>query len=490
VGVDRRVGPKPWMWGVAGVAVLIVVQATTRAQTLTEQDSINLVDGLADFNPALHQPHPPGYPLIILAGHALGWFGDSIDAFLGLALVASAAALVATYLLGRAMFGRSAGLVAATLLAATPLFLYYLDIVSVYPAEAAAAPIVALIAYHMATRSGDGWSLALFPALALAGGFRPTIIALMLPACAVAIWLGRPRLRPLLLGLGIAAAIVAAWAIPTISESGGWDRYSDESSGLYGRAAERTSLLYGASRSEAVTNAEWSLGATVMVSLPALALLAMLAMRGGWPRPPRNPAAWAILAAWVVPYLLLNTFVLFGKPGYVMAVIPAFHVAAGGLTTSYRRPELGALAVLAAVLLVFYTVPNLSLPRRLPAFFPTADSIDVADVEARGLERVAGTCPPSRCTLFSLPPSDHWWQRDPRDIADEYAPGRTVYRIYDYRDAKSPLGGEVLWVGELVPASVRREAELEETIGPWSVYRSTPRQTERIIEEGVSVDES
>jgi hypothetical protein len=385
VGVARGVGPKEWVWGVAGAALLIVVQMTARAHTLTEQDAINLVNGLEDFNPALHQPHPPGYLLVVLAGHALSWLGNSLDALLGVALVASVIALIATYLLGRAMFGRSAGLVAATLLAATPLFLYYLNIASVYPTETAAAPIIGLIGYRVATRASDAWALALLPVLAVAGGFRPTVIALMLPLCAVAVWLGRPRPRPVLLGAAAAVAIVIAWAIPTISQSGGWDMYSEESSGLYGRAAGHTSLFYGASRLEAITNVEWSLGALLMVSVPAFVLLSLLAATNrSLPTPPRNLPAWSILAAWALPYIAFNALVLFGKPGYVMAIVPAIHVAAGGLARSYRRPQAAAIAVLAAMLLVFYTVPNLSLPRRLPAFFPTANSIDVADVEARG----------------------------------------------------------------------------------------------------------
>jgi hypothetical protein len=489
VGVARGVGPKEWVWGVAGAALLIVVQMTARAHTLTEQDAINLVNGLEDFNPALHQPHPPGYLLVVLAGHALSWLGNSLDALLGVALVASVIALIATYLLGRAMFGRSAGLVAATLLAATPLFLYYLNIASVYPTETAAAPIIGLIGYRVATRASDAWALALLPVLAVAGGFRPTVIALMLPLCAVAVWLGRPRPRPVLLGAAAAVAIVIAWAIPTISQSGGWDMYSEESSGLYGRAAGHTSLFYGASRLEAITNVEWSLGALLMVSVPAFVLLSLLAATNrSLPTPPRNLPAWSILAAWALPYIAFNALVLFGKPGYVMAIVPAIHVAAGGLARSYRRPQAAAIAVLAAMLLVFYTVPNLSLPRRLPAFFPTANSIDVADVEARGLQRVAPTCLPPRCTLFSLPQSDQWWARDPRDIATEYAPGSTIVRIYDYEDADISRKSEILWVGELVPEAVKRNAELEETFGPWSVYRSQPHQTARILKGGVSAE--
>src|SRR5438093_7595344 len=41
------------------------------APSLEDYDSINFALGLRDFNPALHQPHPPGYPVYIALGRAL-----------------------------------------------------------------------------------------------------------------------------------------------------------------------------------------------------------------------------------------------------------------------------------------------------------------------------------------------------------------------------------------------------------------------------------
>src|SRR5258705_12708996 len=39
------------------------------APSLEDIDSINFALGLRHFDPALHQPHPPGYPVYMLLGH-------------------------------------------------------------------------------------------------------------------------------------------------------------------------------------------------------------------------------------------------------------------------------------------------------------------------------------------------------------------------------------------------------------------------------------
>src|SRR6478672_12850498 len=39
------------------------------APSLEDIDSINFALGLRHFDPALHQPHPPGYPVYMLMGH-------------------------------------------------------------------------------------------------------------------------------------------------------------------------------------------------------------------------------------------------------------------------------------------------------------------------------------------------------------------------------------------------------------------------------------
>jgi hypothetical protein len=83
-------------------------------QSLEDIDSINFALGLRHFDPALHQPHPPGYPLYIGLGHvslaALSWLMPSLPALrveaVALAvwsLAGGALAIVAAAMLFRAL---------------------------------------------------------------------------------------------------------------------------------------------------------------------------------------------------------------------------------------------------------------------------------------------------------------------------------------------------------------------------------------------------
>src|SRR5688572_6529392 len=57
----------PWLVAAAYVAAHLF----TLAPSLEDIDSINFALGLRDFDPAQHQPHPPGYPIYIAAGHLM-----------------------------------------------------------------------------------------------------------------------------------------------------------------------------------------------------------------------------------------------------------------------------------------------------------------------------------------------------------------------------------------------------------------------------------
>src|SRR6202008_1904391 len=63
--VERwKVGIASWGVGVAYLAAHLI----SLAPSLEDIDSINFALGLRDYNPAEHQPHPPGYPVYIGLG--------------------------------------------------------------------------------------------------------------------------------------------------------------------------------------------------------------------------------------------------------------------------------------------------------------------------------------------------------------------------------------------------------------------------------------
>jgi 4-amino-4-deoxy-L-arabinose transferase-like glycosyltransferase len=465
---------------VAGVVVVIVVTATTRARTLTEEDSRNLARALHHYSVALLQPHAPGYPLVVLAAHAFTWVGSALNAYIVVAVLATVGTILLTYLLGVEMFGRRAGVVAALVVCATPLALYYGEIVSVYPTESLMVPTVALLAHRVARRADRFSSLFLFPVLAIGGGFRPTMLVLMLPACVVGIVFGRPRARDLVAGLLAAIAVVAAWGIPMVVKSGGWQAYSRASQALYHRQFSLTSIFYGASYHQVAFNAANTLGATAMVALPAAAVvvLAFGPQKSAWGL--RHPAMW-IMAASLIPYWVTFFAIQLGKPGYVLATLPIFAVLAGGLVAASDRAVFLAVAVTVITVTGYLVLPQWPLPWRLDAFFPTAHAVHVQDQEALGLERLGASCPRNSCTIVSLPTSRRFWYHDPASLY-QYAPNSRVLLSDDVSADRASLG-EVLWVGTTIPRAVSALATPEGSYGTWAVYQSRGAVTEEIVRQ-------
>ncbi len=460
----------------ACAATLITVQLLTRASTLTEFDSTNFALALRHFDVFRDQPHPPGYPLFVAAAHLVGWLGEPLEAYLALALAFSIGAIIATAWLAREMFGRRAALIAPALLVATPVFLYYAGIVSVYPTEAFFAPLVGLLAYRVTLRRHT-WSAPLLPVvLAIGSGFRPSMLVLLAPMCLLAVSIGRPPWRPLLVGLAVAAAIVAGWAIPTVVKAGGLSRYL-EASRLYESAAQQTSFVFNGN---GVRNAALATAAIALAALPS-ALVAALFCR----RVPRDRGhQYALLAAWIVPYIVLFGFIHFGKPGYSLGFLPALCVGAAGLADERRAAVPASFVVAATGIAYFLFIPMIGLPHaaevfRPFAFAPTADSIRAQDAEAETLEELAASCPASSCSVVSLGSSLRVWNHDPWSLHRWY----TDIRLVRVCDLKTPnrLRGTAVWLGAQPPAEVVARANRRRDVGTWHEFVSTPRVTAAIV---------
>jgi hypothetical protein len=218
--------------------------------TLEDIDSINFALGVADFDVAKHQPHPPGYPVFIALGKAstsiLRAAGVPSPEPRGLAIwsAISGAALVwllyrfffAISIAGRGIQTLGVGLqpspVAwwATVVAVTsPLFWFTaLRPLSDMTGLAAAVAAQALIASAIA---GTGRLRALTWGGFVAGlaiGIRSQTCLLTLPLLGLALVLPRAglRARDRISAIAAAAIGVLAWGIPLIVASGGLSNYA------------------------------------------------------------------------------------------------------------------------------------------------------------------------------------------------------------------------------------------------------------------------
>lgn len=215
-------------------------------QSLEDIDSINFALGLRHFDPALHQPHPPGYPLYIGLGHvslaALSWLTPTLPALrfeaVALAvwsLLGGALAIIAAAMLYRSLedvFPDDAARVspwlvpgAATLLAVAPLF----SLSGLRPLSDMPGLALALFAQVCIVRGilSPWWLVAGAFMAGLSGGIRIQSAVLTVPLFLGVLIGGRrwqsTRHRVLAIVAGAAGGL--AWAIPLVVLSGGVQGY-------------------------------------------------------------------------------------------------------------------------------------------------------------------------------------------------------------------------------------------------------------------------
>jgi hypothetical protein len=317
-------------------------------------DAVQFALALHEFDVAKHQPHPPGYLLYVWLGRLLNApLGDPTLAYVALAMLFSAGTILVVYDLARRLYDRVTALVAASLLAVSPLFWFYGSVGLPYAGEAFAASVVAWFA-HATLR---GRALHLYGgavALGLTGGVRPSVLLLLLPLWLACAWRAVGSWRRLVPAGALLAGAVLAWLAPMIWLSGGLPAYLAASTQLYGSMVLPTSVLGGSLQ---VTLAQMRyLLESVLVGVGLLGLVALAVPvyvhRVGWRMPER------FLLAWILPAGVFYTLVHFGQAGYVLTFLPALVILLSGVlvwavatgSEWLRRPNRGWALTAAAVL--------------------------------------------------------------------------------------------------------------------------------------------
>ena len=231
-------GPREWLlsaWLLAAIAIAyLAAHLFSLPRSLEDIDSINFALGLRDFDPARHQPHPPGSPVYIALGRLLlvpvSWAWPSLSRAaaeaLTLGIWSAVAGTVAIVAAARTMtevspHARAAAIWTGALLAASPLFwLSGLRPMSDLPGLA-----VALVAQMLILQGrGDRRRLVHGALVAgLAAGFRVQTALLTVPLLAIALACQRGAGVRWLLTRPIAALGVGGlvWAVPLVADSGG-----------------------------------------------------------------------------------------------------------------------------------------------------------------------------------------------------------------------------------------------------------------------------
>jgi len=354
------------------------------APSLEDIDSINFALGLRHFDPALHQPHPPGYPVYMLLGHislpVAEWMSGTTGApaeAKALAVwsaIGGAACIVAAFYFftGLGVGGWRLAMWAVLLLAAAPDFwMTGLRPMSDMPGLAFAVAAQALM---LRSRLTEGALVA-----ALATGIRVQTAVLTLPLLAFLLFEDRRPMKP-------AAAFVIgclAWGIPLVIASGGVNAYL---AALHTQAAEDFSwvdMLWSNPTPRHIALGLYQALVLPWASIPLAITIGVAAAIGALVALLREWRAVLVLVVAFVPYFVFHLlFQQLDTVRYALPVVVAVAwLAARSFMLTGRLASAVAVPVIAAALLV--AVPGgVAYGREAhPAFRAVADAVQRARLE-------------------------------------------------------------------------------------------------------------
>jgi hypothetical protein len=328
-------------------------------------DSANFALSLENFNPALHQPQPPGYPLYVLLIRFIHVFvGPAEKVLLISGLVAAFAAIVLIFFFARDLFGHTAGVLGATLLASNPAFWFAGITNQVRIFLAVGALGVGWLAWRALTHPDDPrWLYAAFGALGIAAGFRPELGVLLLPLLAWVWWQSGHSAARLITAASILASCTLPWLAFLAWVVGGPQVFLNICRAYTDDQFSHSSLFFGATGHSAykmfASAVVWTfLGSLIWVwAVP-------LTVRRIFGEHPRRAALF--LAVAFLPTFLFSAFVHIGDPDQALAGVAFVCLFGGGvLAALLARWQLDGLFVTLLLILPLHAWTFFFPPSRL-----------------------------------------------------------------------------------------------------------------------------
>ncbi len=330
-------------------SVLVVAVGLTRfffrSHRLYDVDSVNFALAIGRFDPAVHQPQPPGYFLYVCLGKLLNeFFHDPNAAFVLVSIAASCGAVVVTYTLADQWFGTRAARFAGLLFLVSPLAWFHGTVALTYIVEAFFSALIGYVCWRIYVGS-EKWLVPGALILGFAAGVRPSTLQFLGPLfmfsvssardagnaagrreeprfprrSALGQFLSRIPLARVLGGLAALLIALLAWFLPMVYASGGPAAYFSSLSLLWRMSpghqnASGSFLLLSIARLLLIG------GLVVLCFGPASVLFARPLCTGPTKASRQKTFTWV----WIAPALLFFTFVFFRviNSGYLLVIFP------------------------------------------------------------------------------------------------------------------------------------------------------------------------
>ncbi len=323
-------------WQFVGISILFFI-LTIPLLTLFpfNWDAAQFVLAVNHYDITIHQPHPPGYPLFILAGKILSIIMQPHTALLMVSVVFALGSCLGMYwLVYQVWKKRWLASVVTFAWMLNPAMWFYRETALTYTVDACASVIVAILAlYAIRTREAK-YMYATAIALALFGGFRPSLVILLVPVLALQ-WLAVRKWKLIITSIGILGIGCVAWYAPMVYITGGYELYSETSRVQFEEAASAGSVLYGATLERNIEQVHFVLytlaAAWNVILLPMV--LAVIAWLYQSIRKKKLVGKWniGIIISLAIMPLLIFGGVHIGQLGYVIILLPIGYIITGWL---------------------------------------------------------------------------------------------------------------------------------------------------------------
>jgi 4-amino-4-deoxy-L-arabinose transferase-like glycosyltransferase len=327
------------------VAATALSRFAFRSRYLYDIDSVNFALAIGRFDPRVHQPHPPGYFLYVMAGRFVNAIvHDPNAALVAISIAASCGAVALIMRLAAEWFGPAAARFAGLLFLFSPLAWFHGIVALTYIVEMFFSALVGYLCWKR--RAG-----ASAVALGIAAGFRPSTLLFLGPVY-LFLLLEKARGRRVvsLASLALLAVTLAAWMIPMVSASGGFHVWWSSLAALWTSVPGKESVV-----NSPIANSFARLVTICGIYGLCFGCAALLPFAAS----PSVPACVrTFMWVWVLPGLLFFTlvFLKFVNSGYLLVLSPPVFAWLGMLASRVWKPRRGALC-LAVNVAVFLFAP-------------------------------------------------------------------------------------------------------------------------------------
>jgi hypothetical protein len=310
--------PRAWLLLAVAAVLVLLSRVLFLPPTLEDIDSVNFALALREFNPGLHQPHPPGFPVYVLLARAVNFLvPEPVRALALLSAVAQAALVFPLFLLFRRL-GASPGRAAAAtaLVLANPVLWFN----GARPMSDSVGLLLVLVSQVLLLHGPESPPalVAGSAAAALATGVRAQAVLLTLPLLIDALWRARRGRAKAAVAYTL---VMAAWIVAVLYESGGIAAYRAAFGGSLRTSLPVEPLATTFTINRAVKTA-WRVVLAPWISVPLGATVTVLAGIGllvvAWRRSPAlRPALLAFAPYAVAHYFFQQTRTLRYSMPYV-----------------------------------------------------------------------------------------------------------------------------------------------------------------------------